>query len=276
VVFDFKSGFKGDVISFISEYLQIGKKDVIPTILKEYGLKGEFDNLRVEDYVNKSEELTLPKGLKFFSEEKTGIIRDQAYSYLLNRGIPEENIQEFGYIYEPGTEFDRSIFIPFFENGKIVYFTTRDFTGKNIKRYNNPAKFNSKQFVYNHDKIEDVVFIFEGVMDAISLKGQVGTAMLSADIGKEQCIKILNRAPNTIVFVPDNDEAGEKTLERNINLLMKFKPPSLDLKVLTYKVEGAKDFNESKQNHIFLMKCEKWQSKDIRKTFNLKRKSTII
>ena len=129
--------------------------------------------------------------------------------------------------------------------------------------------------MYNHDKIEDVLFIFEGVMDAISLQGQVGTAMLSADIGREQCIKILNRAPNTIVFVPDNDEAGEKTLERNINLLMKFKPPSLNLKVLIYKVEDAKDFNESKQNHIFLMKCEKWQSKDIRKAINLK-KSTII
>jgi DNA primase len=275
VVFDFKSGFKGDVISFISEFLQIGKKDVIPTLLKEYGLKGEFNDLRVEDYVNKAEDLVLPKGLKFFSEEKHGIIRDQAYNYLLNRGIPEENIQEFGYVYEPNTEFDRTVFIPFFENGRIVYFTARDFTGKNFKRYTNPHGVNSKQFVYNYDRIEDTVFIFEGVLDAISLQGQVGTAMLSADIGREQCIKILNRAPNTIVFVPDNDETGEKTLQRNINLLMKFKPPSLDFKIKIYRIKDAKDFNESGEHHIYLMKCEDYKPKDLRKAFS-PRKSTII
>lgn len=275
VVYDFKSGFKGDLFSFISEFLQIGKKDVIPTLLKDYGVKGEFENLKVEDYVNKVEELVLPDGLHFFSEAKSGIIRDQAYNYLLNRGIPEENIQEFGYIYEPNTEFDRTVFIPFFEGGRIVYFTARDFTGKNIKRYTNPHGFNSKQFVYNHDKITDTVFIFEGVMDAISLKGQVGTAMLSADLGKEQCVKILNRAPSTLVFVPDTDETGQRTLQRNINMIMKFKPPSLNLRILIYKVEGAKDFNESGEHHIYIDRCEAWRPKDIRKAITIKRSSQI-
>ena len=275
VYFDFKSGNKGDIIALIAEFLQVSRKDVVPILLKEYSIKGEFENLQAKDYINKTEELALPQGLKFFSQEKAGPIRDMAYSYLLNRGIPEENIQEFGYIYEPGTEFDRTIFIPFFENKKIVYFTARDFTGKNFKRYTNPHGVNSKQFIYNHDKIEDIIFIFEGVMDAISLQGQVGTAMLSADLGKEQCIKILNRAPNTIVFVPDNDETGEKTLQRNINLLLKFKPPSLDLKIKTYRITGAKDFNETREHHIYLMKCEDYKPKDISKAFSPRKSLTI-
>jgi len=275
VLFDFKTGYKGDIIGFIAEFLQIQRKDVFPTLIKEYSQKGDISEFAYEDYIEKVQDLVLPNGLHFFSDEIQSPIRDQAYQYLLNRDIPEENIQELGYIYDPGSEYDRTIFIPFIEGGRIVYFTARFFTPKGDKRYQNPHGFNSKQFVYNFDKLQDTVFIFEGVMDAISLKGQVGTAMLSGDLGREQAIKILSKAPSTIVFVPDNDETGERTLERNIELLMKYKPPSLDLRILTYKIEGAKDFNESKEHYIYLMKCKEWQPKDLSRLIKPRKSTTI-
>lgn len=275
LVFDFKTNYKGDIIAFIATFLQIERRNVIPTLLREYGQKGDLENFYIEDYINKSENLVLPQGLHFFTDQTKSPIRDMAYSYLISRDIPEENIKELGYIYEPQTEFDRTIFIPFYERGRIVYFTARDFTGKNFKRYTNPSGIDSKQFVYNYDKIQDILFIFEGVLDAISLRGQVGTAMLSADLGREQAIKILSRAPNTIVFVPDNDKTGAETLERNINFLLKFKPPSLNLKILTYKIKDVKDFNETKEHHIYLKKCEEYNPKDISKIIKIKR-STII
>jgi Toprim-like len=264
-VFDFKTGYKGDLIGFIAEFLQTGRKDVIPYLVKEYGQKGGLETFDLENFIEKEENLELPKGLHFFSQAEKSPIRDQAYNYLVSRKIPEENIKELGYIYEPGTWFDRSIFIPFYENGRIVYFITRDFTQKSNQRYKNPNGVDSKQYVYNIDKFKDTIFIFEGVMDAISLRGQVGTAMLSCDLGIKQCVKILNKAPNTIVFVPDNDETGERTLDNNIKNLLYYKPPSLDLRILVYRVKGAKDFNESSEQYIYLAKCEGYKQKDVSK-----------
>jgi hypothetical protein len=91
--------------------------------------------------------------------------------------------------------------------------------------------------------------------------------LLSADIGIKQCIKILNKAPNTIVFVPDNDEAGRKTLDKNIKTLLYYKPPSLDLRIMIYEIEGAKDFNElcilTGEHYIYLQKCKEYKTRDL-------------
>jgi len=263
VVHDFKSDYGKDFISFVSDYLQISKREVIPFLLRNYGVGKGLENFAITDYIEKSVELTLPDGLHFFSETKKGIIRNQAYNYLKNRKIPEETIEDFGYIYEPGSEYNKMIFIPFYEEGKLVYYLTRDFTGTNFLRYNNPKGLNSKQFVYNIDKIEDTVFIFEGVFDAIMLKEQVGTAMLSADLGKQQAIKILSKAPSTIMFVPDNDEAGKNTLEKNIKLILKYKPPSLKLKILIYYLQDVKDFGETGKDFIDINDCIEWNPNTI-------------
>ena len=276
VVFDFKTGYKGDLVGFIAEFLQIGRKDVIPYLVKEYGQKGDIYD--IENFIEKEENLEIPKGLHFFTEENKSPIREQAYNYLVKRKIPEENIKELGYIYEPGSWFDRTIFIPFYEGGRVVYFITRDFTEKSAQRYKNPNGVDSKQYVYNIDKIKDTLFIFEGAMDALSLRGQVGSSLLSADIGIKQCIKILNKTPNTIVFVPDNDEAGKKTLNKNIKTLLYYKPPSLDLRIMVYEINGAKDFNElcmlTEEHYIYLAKCREYKTKDL-SSIKIKRNKSI-
>lgn len=274
LVFDFKSGFKGTVVSFVAEVLQITKQEVIPILFREYGVAGIVVPEKIEDLIEKDEGLVLPAGLHFFTENNVSPIRDQAYNYLVERQIPEENIKELGYIYDPGSEFDRTIFIPFYENGRIVYFVARDFTGKANKRYTNPHGINTKQFLYNYDRIDDRVFIFEGVMDALSLRGQVGTAMFSADLGRDQAIKIFHRGVSTVCFIPDNDETGRKTLDKNIRTLISFKPPSVNLKIYIYRVKGAKDFNESGEHYIFLQTCEEYKPNDIQQ-INPKR-STLI
>lgn len=246
-------------------------KDVVEMLYKEYG----NDNLKIKNLIEVSEKIEIPEGMKFFSEQKTGIMRDRAYNYLRNRGIEDEVINNLGYIYEPNTEFDKTIFIPFYEDGELVYFTTRDFTGtSDFKKYINPHKINSKMFVYNIDNIEygGTVFIFEGVFCAMSLTDQVGTAMLSSDLGEEQAIKIRDRAPSKIVFVPDNDKAGKNTLLKNIIKFYLYKWPSLKIDILIYNIEGnKKDFNETGENYIDINKCVKWKRN--KKELKWKRKS---
>lgn len=267
VVNDFKSGYGGSFIKFASEYLNMGTRAAISHLIKNYSGRGSFRDFSITEYLEKTNEFELPEGLNWFAETKQGIIRNQAYNYLKRRKVSEEVINEFGYIYNQGSEYNKTIFIPFYEDGELVYFITRDFTNKNDLRYNFPHGVNSKNYVYNIDKIENEVFIFEGVFDAIALDKQVGTAILSADLGKRQAIKILNKAPKKIIFVPDNDETGKETLEKNIFLLLKYKPPSLAFEIFIYEIKNYKDFSKLKeetgQNYINIVECKEWQKLDL-------------
>jgi len=256
-----RCGFTTSIWNLSKEILR--DKDIISFIAKEM----RDPNFKATDLIERSEKAEIPEGTKFFTEAKEGVVKDRAYNYLKNRGISEETISNLGYVYEPGSRFHQTIFIPFYEDRRLVYFTTRDYTGKNNMRYINPSDLSSKQFIYNYDKIEEggTVFIFEGIFDAISLKEQIGTVMLSDTLCKSQAIKIVDRAPSRIVFVPDNDEAGEKTLQKNINKILKYKLPSLDFEIFIYYIKGAKDFNETGKTYINIDKCVKWDNNPIKK-----------
>jgi DNA primase len=192
---------------------------------------------------HKEAELELPKGLHFFADTKLGYIGNLALDYLKERMIDEKYINEMGYIYDANSEYNNRIFIPFFEDNKLVYYICRDFTGTSYLRYANPHNINSKNFVYNIDNLQDTLFICEGVFDAISIRNIVGTAILSANLGEIQAKKIMERAPKTIIIVPDNDETGSKTLDDNVRMLIKYMPPSLSTQFFIYNIEGAKDLN---------------------------------
>lgn len=263
VVKDFKTGYGNDFVSFVSDFLDMNKQEVLLYLIKEYGK----NNINLESKIKVFSKLELPDGINFFSLKKDGLIRNIAYNYLVNRKIPKKNIEELGYIFESSSEYHNTIFIPFYENDEIVYFTTRAFIEKNYMRYNNPHDIDSKQFVYNIDKMKEgeTIFIFEGVFDAMMLDKQIGTAMLSSDLGKGQVIKILDTAPKTIVFIPDNDEAGKNSLRKNIKLLLRYLPQSLDLSVLIYNIINAKDFGETGKHYIDINECKIWKDVSIDK-----------
>ena len=234
--------------------------------------KLSIENVEVrQSPVKDKQELIIPEGLKFFSEKGKGMFKIQALKYLLRRGIPKENIKKLGYIFEPGTIYDKTIFFPFWENGQIVYFTTRDFSDNrfihkedgNVDkiRYIAAKGMNSHDFVYNIDEIKEGedLFIFEGLMCVLSLENQIGTATMTSTLGDKQAIKIWDRAPGRIILVPDNDKAGRKNLIRNYKKLLFHRPPSLgNVEILHYKLPGnVKDFNETGKHFIDINECKK-------------------
>ena len=230
-----------------------------------------FDNISVKNTEQNKSELIIPNGLKFFTEKGKGFAKINALKYLVKRKIPAVNIKKLGYIYEPGTLYNNTIFLPFWENSQIVYFTTRDFTGrrfiykdsgeKDQLRYIAAKGMNSHDFVYNIDEIEEGedLFIFEGLMCALSLEEQVGTAMVTSTLGDKQAVKIWDKAPGRIIIVPDNDRAGQENLIRNYKKLLFHRPPSLsNVEVLKYDLpEGFKDFNETGESFIDIKKCSR-------------------
>ena len=268
VVHDFKTDYGKDFISFAAEFLELGKRETIRYLIRNYSTREILENFNEDDIIIENiEELEIPN-VTYFVNSNKGIIRSQAYNYLKNRKIPEQNIDKLGYIFDSESRYNKTIFIPFYENGKLVYFITRDFTGNSYLRYINPSGVDSSKFIYNIDEIEDTVFIFEGVLDALMLENQIGTATLNANLSKAQTVKILDRAPSTIVFVPDNDDTGKRNLDKNIETLLRYKPPSLKLDVLVYTIEEGKDLGETGKNSIDVLECKKWNRKDFSKLAN--------
>lgn len=247
-------------------------------ILKEDRL---FFDKPAEVPEKKEAKLELPSGMVLFKDlTSLSLMSRQAIEYLKNRNISNNRIKSLGYVYEPNSRFNRTIFIPFYENGEIVYFTCRDWTGKRFTRdstgelkslrYINPEGISSHDFVFNIDEInnKEPLFIFEGVFDALSLDEQVATCSMTTNIGIKQIVKIWEKQPKYIVLVTDNDTGGETTLLRNYKIIMRYKPPSSRTEILRYRIpKEFKDFNEFKSkekvSQIDINKCDRFSMHEI-------------
>ena len=251
----FKSGENGKISKLLSDILGLEKTNIEYEIIKKY--YGRNYKKEIIKEIKKEENLELPEGLVFFNEDSKSIFRRKAYNYLVDRGLTEEKINELGFIINSDSHYHNRIFIPFYEEEKLVYFQTRDFTNTSKLRFVNPKGFSSKQFVYNVDKIDEEVVILEGLFDAMVIDNIPATAIMSADLTMSQAKKIMWKAPKDIIIVPDNDETGERTLKKNIELLNYVKPKSLNYNIWLYHLpKEFKDFNEfaNKTNEFFIDK----------------------
>lgn len=267
--FDQKSQTGGSFSSFVSSYLDIPMVEVASLLIRDYSNRAD-ENINFKEVIEVKKDIELPEGLVFFDNKPDGVIRNRAANYFKKRGISTKGL---GYIYKNNSEFNKRVFIPFYEEGKMVYFIARAFD-KSPLRYKNPPNVSAGEVVFNIDNIKDEVFIFEGVFDALSLKEQVGTCMLSNSLKKAQCVKILDKMPSKITFVLDNDKSQKvkdiinASLKRNIEMLMLYKPPSLNLKIYTYRPpEKYKDFNEysvaTGVDYIDYKDCKLWKHNSI-------------
>jgi len=262
--------------------------------LKEDGLsKAEISKLlfssdSIEEEVIEQQFITPLKNVNYFNSANKNFSYRLAYNYLKKRGIKDNVINELGYV---STNSSIKIYIPFYESDILVYYTLRDINKNAYLRWTDPKGINKHEYVYNLDNIKNTVFIFEGLMDALSLDSQIGTAMLTSNLGKVQITKIMEQSPKNIVLVPDMDKAGVLSIKKNINLLKEYTPPSLDVNILLYildpirydlinnilsmkynlikenelinKLKGFKDFNETNRSYIDLKDCVNQDKKGI-------------
>lgn len=270
---------KCGTVLYIYDYIKEFKVNVNEVQLKKANKL--FEEEKDED--EEETEIVFPEGMSFFSETKTGIFRDRAMSYILKRGLSQLRTLQLGYVYQPNSLYDKTIFFPFYEDSAFVFFVCRDFTEKRFKRnsvgnlerlrYINPKGKNASNFIFQIDEIKEKgdIFIFEGLFDALMLDNQVGTASLKSFLSKTQASKIWNKAPKNVILVPDNDEAGRKSLMTNVAMLERYKPPSLKSKVLIYKIpKQFKDFNETGLHFIDINECHPYEKAEALKLFDWK------
>lgn len=129
--------------------------------------------------------------------------------YLIDRGLFDhvDNIY-----WSPHPVFRQRVIIPYFQGGRIVGYTGRDYTNRADSKY---MMKTPKDFVYNVDAIErkrKYLIVTEGVFDAAALDC---VAIMSNEASQNQ-IDYINMFKGEIIVSPDRDKAGDKLIKQAI------------------------------------------------------------
>ena len=136
----------------------------------------------------------------------------KAYSYLIGRGISDEQIKKYDlrYCKSYGRYFGMLV-IPVYEQSKPVYFCTRAFTDSYTRKTVNPTVdelggVGKSDVVFGLDRAKDKRFcvVTEGPFDAMTLD-DYGVALLGKKMSQKQQDKLLNSKVDRIYIMLDAD-----------------------------------------------------------------------
>lgn len=149
-----------------------------------------------------------------FDEEQDLLWKEIASTFLLSRGLTE---QSYTWYLSNDRHLRSKLIIPFFFQGKIIYWQAREMDPENNERYKNPS-VSRGNIIFNFDELsrytKEPLFITEGVLDAISI-GQNAIALVGSTLSPFK-IEMLKRVKDReIIFVIDKDKNG-KTLGENV------------------------------------------------------------
>ena len=278
--YDFHEGIGGNFPSFVAQFLEISysdacnllESDFTNAVVKDIDLRDLIAVINSEQPDEEEEEehdVLDVHPIMFDEVDELDDDGEEAIRYLHQRRISPNGL---GYFKRNDPEYSGRIFIPFYENGELVYFLARSYTGSEL-RYKNPPGL-STDVIFNYDNIDDTVFIFEGALDALSLDNYPGTAILSNRMREGQAKKLMGiQSIKNIVFVPDKDAEVEthklilENMIKNYMLLNKYKRMSRKVNFFIYDIPEYKDFNEYKQKTgngtVELSECKKFDKNKV-------------
>lgn len=109
------------------------------------------------------------------------------------------------------------IIIPFFKNGRLIYYQARSMEPNPAKKYLNMEVpktsiiFNMDQLHRNYDR---PLYVFEGAFDAMHVNG---VAVMENSMTQNQ-IELLNRSPRQKIIVPDRKGDSKKLVQQGLDL----------------------------------------------------------
>jgi len=166
-----------------------------------------------------------------------------AIEYVHRRDI---NLTKYKFYWTPEEAYNlhRRIVIPFYYKNEVVGYTARSMVDGVKPKYwsSHPA-----DFVFNLDMQKPnskFVIVCEGPFDAMSIDGVSVSGAEISDIQAEQ----IDRLQREVIYVPDNDQQGRKTIDRAIELGWTVSFPVWQ--------ETCKDINEAviKYGKLFVLK----------------------
>jgi len=256
LVHDFNTGYSNTFIGFVSDYLDLSYSEAQHYIIKNYlnykSLKEVIKPYKPSVRIVELEEINEPPGLSRISPKT--YYGKLAIKLLAKKHISALQIKKFKLQCFTEGYYKGRLYIPFYMNNKLVFFQARDLLGekkwleehkrsRKYKKYENPKGIPKSQILFNYDNInnKESVVVVEGPFDAMTTKNAV--AILGNTISRAQAKKIALKSPKRVIFIPDNDEAGKNTLEKNMKIMKEVAP---EVDVGYYEVDKKyKDANEA-------------------------------
>lgn len=218
----FRTGYTAPAITFLSDYWSLPKSGVFDSLKHYKPVKVEEKPFKV----NASKEITgipHPENFKRLSYGN-GLLANRARKYLFDRSFDIDYLDNKGFGYFDSGEFIGHIFIPYFVNGMLVYYSLRNFIGGTPRYYNLPNKtfdIGKSEILFNQDALNifDSVYIVEGAFDALTM-GYNGSSLSGWNISTIQLEYMLKSPCKRFIFIPDKGFYSQ-TIKEAAKLLFK-------------------------------------------------------
>lgn len=201
---------------------QISKK--FRSILNSYGISDESINEHINSgfFLKKKEtdKITLgdvtgpvlltpevklpPKSLKLGSTPDFYDYQEKIVQYLISRKI---DALSYPFYFSLDEKYINRVIIPFYRNGKLIYWQARSIINAEKERYLNcPVKRDA--IIFNIDKLsihsKMPLLVTEGVFDALCFDG---ICILGSKLNESK-LHFLNKSARRLIFVIDKDKNG--------------------------------------------------------------------
>ena len=159
----FRSNRSGTFHAFVREIRKCSHQDAWK-IMRLYNKKYVNDEILIKKFVSKEKELILPQGVSC-------VVHPESNKYLHDRNLNNIDILKHNlYFCTEDCRYRNRIIFPFFENEKVVFFSSRKLDNEGDRYLHHYGSKSS--FAYNIDNVSlDPLIIVEGVFDAILSNG---------------------------------------------------------------------------------------------------------
>ena len=177
----------------------------------------------------------------------TSILGDMARDYLHKRNILDVDIEAYDLRYCTSGDYAFRIIIPFYENGKLVYFQSRAFSMHPYKKVLNPTdkevEIGKSNWLFNIDlaRHHDPVIICEGWASAITV-GADAVAIQGSRASGQQIERLLRYWSSYVVML---DAEAKKEAYNLAGTLYKHKTSS-DIHIVFLSYGDPNNFDRKK------------------------------
>lgn len=216
----FSCGRSGNIESLYKEMTGI-------SLYKELGIKNDpfsvfsRKDLSVYEYDDTPQKKDV--FVNFDESKMTDALKNrECRAYLDRRGISYDTAKSVGMMYSDDSRINTTLFrhrlcIPVYENGRLTSIEGRRLSDEDTGPKVLYPKNTSVDLLYDIDNLDknDDVFAVEGLIDLFVLRQchtfDNSTSIFGANVTRRQLSQISEF--KRFIYIPDNDEAGDKTVE---------------------------------------------------------------
>lgn len=206
----FSCEYKSGLIKLVQVIEDIPVWNEALVFLKAFDSSGAFRLVKKEE-VKRKDEIQLPEGFKLVGlyDSKSAKLVEHT---LKKRGFTINRLMSKGIGYCSTGKYAGRIIIPYYQQGRLIYFNARKFIDLGEK-FKNPSEeevgIGKSQIIYNHDAlyVYNTVWLFESAFNAITL-GDNATATGGKSLSQWQKNKYITSPCKNIIIGLDDD--GQK------------------------------------------------------------------